>query len=69
MLGFVKDAGILIGMAGAAIIYISANPNSAPLAVMQVQMGHIAQRLGDTEERLRWRPEIADSRSYSERRK
>jgi hypothetical protein len=62
VVGFIKDAGILIGMAAAAIIYISANLNSAPLAVMQVKMDNISQRLGDTEDRLRWKPEIADSR-------
>lgn len=55
VVGFVKDAGILIGMAAAAIIYISANLNSAPLAVMQVRMETISQRLGEAEDRLRWK--------------
>lgn len=34
-LGYVKDAGILIGLAGAAIIYISSNISNAPLALLK----------------------------------
>ena len=62
IIGFVKDMGILIGMAAAAIIYISANLNSAPLAVMQVRMDNLGKRLEDAEAVARWKPEIADAR-------
>lgn len=62
ILSFVRDAGVLLGMAAAVIIYISTNLSSTPIAVMKTEMAQLSQRLGDAEERLRWRPEIANSR-------
>jgi hypothetical protein len=38
-------AGILVAMAASAIIYISANFNSAPIAIMQTKMETIGKRL------------------------
>ncbi|WP_088346519.1 MULTISPECIES: hypothetical protein [Rhodomicrobium] len=62
ILSFVKDAGILIGMGAAAIIFISTSINSSPMAVMESQLSSVMKRLEAVETALRWKTEFSDAR-------
>jgi hypothetical protein len=58
ILAFVKDAGILVGMGAAAIIYIAANISSTPLAVMASDVAALSKRVETMEFANRWKAEI-----------
>jgi hypothetical protein len=62
ILSFIKDAGILIGMGAAAIIFIASNLSSAPLAVLESQLSSITKRLEVAETALRWKTEVTGAR-------
>jgi hypothetical protein len=61
-LSFIKDAGILLAMGGAAIIYISTNISNASMAVPETQLSVLSKRLDIAETAVRWKTEISDAR-------
>jgi hypothetical protein len=45
IMSFVKDAGILIGMAAAAIIYIATNISNTPLTLLDHKVGELSRQI------------------------
>jgi hypothetical protein len=54
-LSFIKDAGILLAMGGAAIIYITTNISNASMAVPESQLSVLSKRLDTAETAVRWK--------------